>query len=112
LEKLAMVKTDDIFYTLRVKNNQVKIHVETKEYELAERVISTFRRFLQHDKLITDFIRIRFLGYLSFTSKMISAIQDEDRTELAVLKTDIAKAKDIENQKWMLDQVDCALAMR
>ena len=112
LEKLAMVKTDDIFYTLRVKNNQVKIHVETKEYELAERVISSFRRFLQHDKLITDFIRNRFLGYLSFTSKLISAIQDKNRTELAVLKTEISKAKDIENQKWMLDQVDCALAMR
>ena len=35
LEYLAKVKNDDYFYMLRIKNMQIHIHCELKEYELA-----------------------------------------------------------------------------
>jgi hypothetical protein len=110
LKLLAKVKTQDFYYTLRVKNHFLKIYFETSQFESVINLVDSFRHFLINNKSIPDYISTRFISYVNFLGRVCNAIFSKDISNLQSIKTEITGSQNFENRAWMLEQIDRILA--
>ncbi len=108
LKYLVKVSIDDIYYQLKVKNLQIKIHYELGNYETCKSFIDSFRHFLGSVKQFPEFVRIRFVNYVNFTSRMVNVwLGGDPRNVIEVIKeiTEIPQEK-VESKSWLLAQAE------
>lgn len=107
LKGLSRVSIGDFYYQLRVKNNQLKIYFETGDYEMAKNVIDSFRHFLSTAKLLPDFIKVRFINYVNFTSRIVNTLLGGDMKNLDDIIDEIRNINPslLENKQWLLEQI-------
>lgn len=108
LRGLARVSIDDFYYQLRVKNHLMKIYYEMGDYESVERTIGSFRHFLSTTKYIPEYIRVRFVNYVNFLSRIVNALLSENLNNIIDIKREIIEIKQetLENKIWLLEQID------
>lgn len=108
LKGLAKVSFDDFYYQMRVKNHQLKIYIETADYESAERTVDAFKHFLATAKYMPDFIRVRFSNYVNFVSRIVNAHLSENSDNFIEIRKDIGKLdqENLENKVWLLEQIN------
>lgn len=108
LRGLARVSIDDFYYQLRVKNHLLKIYYEMGDYEGVETTIGSFRHFLSTTKYIPEYIKIRFVNYVNFLSRITNAILSGNLINIIEIKREILEIKQetLENKVWLLEQID------
>jgi hypothetical protein len=106
LKFLVKVSIEDIYYQLKVKNLQVKIHYELGEYEMCKSVIDSFRHFLSSVKQFPEFVRIRFVNYVNFTSRMVNVWLGGDPRNMIEINREIQEISQekVESKSWLLAQ--------
>jgi len=106
LKYLVKVSIEDIYYHLKVKNLQVKIHYELGEYEMCKSVIDSFRHFLGSAKQFPEFVRIRFVNYVNFTSRMVNVWLGGDPQNMVETNREIQEISQekVESKSWLLAQ--------
>lgn len=107
LKRLARVSIDDFSYHHRVKIHQLKIYYESGDFEMAKNVIDSFRHFLHSSKLFPDFIKLRFVNFVNFTSRVINVQLGGDVRNLIEIEREIRATEPVklENKLWLLDQI-------
>ncbi len=108
LNRLARVSIEDFYYHLRVKNNLLRIHYEMGELENSLNIIDSFRHFLSSNKFIPEYIRIRFVNYVNFLSRLVNARLNDDKAHILILKNEIKKTEpsQLENGIWLMERID------
>ena len=108
LRTLIKVSVNDFYYHLRVKNHLLKIYYEQGYLESALSVIDSFRHFLSTNKLIPDYIRIRFVNFVNFLSRLINARLNNENSNILIIKKDILEVKpsQLENGTWLLERIN------
>lgn len=106
LKFLVRVSIEDIYYQLKVKNLQVKIHYELGDYEMCKSVIDSFRHFLGSVKQFPEFVRIRFVNYVNFTSRMVNVWLGGDPGNMVEINREIQEISQekVESRSWLLAQ--------
>jgi hypothetical protein len=106
LKYLVKVSIEDIYYQLKVKNLQVKIHYELGDYEMCKSVIDSFRHFLGSVKQFPEFVRIRFVNYVNFTSRMVNIWLGGDPKNIIEINREIQEIpqEKVESKSWLLAQ--------
>lgn len=106
LKFLVKVSIEDIYYQLKVKNLQVKIHYELGDYEMCKSVIDSFRHFLGSVKQFPEFVRIRFVNYVNFTSRMVNVWLGGDPGNMVEINREIQEISQekVESKSWLLAQ--------
>lgn len=107
LRRFARVEIDDFYYQMRVKNHQMKIYYETADFEMAKNIIDSFRHFLSTTKLLPDFVKLRFVNYVNFTSRVINVQLGGDVRNLIDIEREIRNTvpEKLENKLWLLEQI-------
>jgi len=107
LRKLARVTLDDFHYHMRVKIHQLKINYESGDYESAKNTIDSFRHFLHSTKLLPEFIKIRLINFVNFTSRVINVQLTGDPRNLSQIEKEIRETEPVklENKIWLLEQI-------
>jgi len=107
LRRLAKVSIDDFSYHQRVKIHQLKIYYESGDFEMAKNVIDSFRHFLHSSKLFPDFVKIRFINFVNFTSRVVNVQLGGDVRNLIEIEREIKATEPVklENKIWLLDQI-------
>src|SRR5260221_8271785 len=100
LKLFSKVKTEDHAYTLKVKNHLLKIYFETGQYEISQNSVDSFRHFFNSNTLIPDYIKIRFVGYLSFIGRILNSILNKDSKNLINIRNEIFNSSNLENGLW------------
>jgi hypothetical protein len=100
------VSIEDIYYQLKVKNLQIKIHYELGDYEMCKSVIDSFRHFLSNSKQFPEFVRIRFVNYVNFTSRLVNIWLGGDPRNLIEILREINELPQerVESKSWLLAQ--------
>lgn len=106
LEYLAKVKNDDYFYMLRIKNMQIHIHCELKEYELAKKIIEGYKQYLSKKNIIPHKNKARYANYIRFTKELIKLSICCDGFALQQLKKQVTETKMTEYRGWLLKKID------
>jgi len=108
LKGLARVSIDDFYYHLRVKNHQLKIYYEMGDYDSTERTIDSFRHFLSTTKFIPEYIKVRFVNYVNFVSRIVNARLSGHLHNLIDIKNEIVNfnQEHLENKTWLLEQIN------
>lgn len=108
LKGFAKVSIDDFYYQIRVKNHQLKIYVETGDYESAERTVDTFKHFLGTVKYMPDYIKIRLVNYVNFVSRIVNAHLSGRLQNLIDIRSEISsfESENLENKLWLLEQIN------
>jgi len=108
LQTLVKVSVNDFYYHLRVKNHLLKIYYEQGDLESTLGVIDSFRHFLSTNKLIPDYIRIRFVNFVNFFSRLVNSRLSKDSSNISIIKRDILNVKpsQLENGTWLLERID------
>lgn len=108
LKGFAKVSIDDFYYQMRVKNHQLKIYVETGNYESAERTVDTFKHFLSTAKYMPDFIKVRLVNYVNFVSRIVNAHLSGRLHNLIDIKNEITgfDQEKLENKIWLLHHIN------
>ncbi len=106
LKYLIKVSIDDMYYQLKVKNLQIKIHYELGNYEMCKSVIDSFRHFLGSVKLFPEFVRIRFVNYVNLTSRMVNIWLGGDPKNMVEINKDIMEIpqEKVESKSWLIAQ--------
>lgn len=106
LKFLVKVSIEDIYYQLKVKNLQVKIHYELGEYEMCKSVIDSFKHFLGSVKQFPEFVRIRFVNYVNFTSRMVNVWLGGDPRNMVEINREIQEISQekVESKSWLIAQ--------
>jgi len=106
LKSLVKVSVEDIYYQLKVKNLQIKIHYELGDYEMCKNVIDSFRHFLGGVKQFPEFVRIRFVNYVNFTSRMVNVWLGGDIKNMVEINREIQEISQekVESKSWLLAQ--------
>ncbi len=106
LKSLVKVSVDDIYYQLKVKNLQIKIHYELGDYEMCKNVIDSFRHFLGSVKQFPEFVRIRFVNYVNFTSRMVNVWLGGDPKNMVEINREIHEISQekVESKSWLIAQ--------
>ena len=106
LKQLIRVSIEDIYYQLKVKNLQIKIHYELGDYEMCKSVIDSFRHFLSSSKQFPEFVRIRFVNYVNFTSRMVNIWLGGDTRNLIEILRELNELPQerVESKSWLLAQ--------
>jgi hypothetical protein len=106
LKYLIKVSIEDIYYQLKVKNLQIKIHYELGNYEMCKSVIDSFRHFLGSVKQFPEFVRIRFVNYVNLTSRMVNIWLGGDPKNMIEINKDIKEMpqEKVESKSWLLAQ--------
>jgi len=106
LKSLVKVSIESIYYQLKVKNLQVKIHYEIGNYEMCKNVIDSFRHFLGSVKQFPEFVRIRFVNYVNFTSRMVNVWLGGDPRNMIEITREIQEIpqEKVESKSWLLAQ--------
>jgi tetratricopeptide (TPR) repeat protein len=106
LKFLVKVSIEDIYYQLKVKNLQIKIHYELGNYEMCKSVIDSFRHFLGSVKQFPEFVRIRFVNYVNFTSRMVNVWLGGDPRNMIEINREIEEISQdkVESKSWLLAQ--------
>lgn len=106
LKLLVKVSIEDIYYQLKVKNLQIKIHYELGDYEMCKSVIDSFRHFLGSVKQFPEFVRIRFVNYVNFTSRMVNVWLGGDPKNMIEINREIQEISQdkVESKSWLLAQ--------
>ena len=107
LRTLVKVSINDFYYHLRVKNHLLKIYYEQDDLETALSVIDSFRHFLSTNKLIPEYIRIRFVNFVNFFSRLVNARLNNENSNIIILKKDISAVNpsQLENGTWLLERI-------
>ncbi|MEO8514003.1 MAG: hypothetical protein ABI543_10615 [Ignavibacteria bacterium] len=108
LKYLVRVSIDDIYYQLKVKNLQIKIHYELGNYETCKSFIDSFRHFLGSVKQFPEFVRIRFVNYVNFTSRMVNVWLGGDPKNMKEINREIKEipTEKVESKSWLLAQAE------
>lgn len=106
LEYLARVKNDDYFYMLRIKNMQIHIYCELKEYELAKKIIAGYKQYLSKKNIIPHENKVRYSNYIRFTKELIKLSTGYDSFALGQLKKQITDTKMTEYRVWLLKKIN------
>lgn len=110
LDLLSKVKAIDFFYKLRIMNNKIKIFFEISEYDAALNDIDSFRHYLTSNKVMPDYLKNRFLGYVNFLGRIINAVLGNDLSNLKKIEKEIFATPVIENRTWMLENIESLLS--
>ena len=67
----------------------------------------SFRHFLSTAKLLPDFIKIRFINYVNFTSRVLNVLLGGDVKNLDDTTDEIRNINPslLENKQWLLEQI-------
>jgi hypothetical protein len=106
LEGLAKVSLDDFYYHIRVKNHEIRIFLELKDYEKVLFTVDSFRHFLGSNKIIPDYLRIRFLNYVNFAGRIAHAMlgSESKKERLINIGEEIKNFNSaLENRTWLLE---------
>ena len=106
LKFFAKIKPEDHSYALNIKNNILKIYFETEQYDAALNLVDSFRHFVNSNKLMPDYVKIRFVSYISFMGRILNSILNKESKTLVNLRNEILNTENLENQTWMLEQLD------
>ena len=106
LKLLVKVSMDNISYNLKVKHLQIKIHYDIGDYEMCISVIDSFRHFLSSAKQMPEFVRIRFVNYVNFTSRMVNIWLGGDPKNIIDITREINEIPQgkVESKTWLLAQ--------
>lgn len=106
LKFLVRVSIEDIYYQLKVKNLQIKIHYELGDYEMCKSVIDSFRHFLGSVSKFPEFVKIRFVNYVNFTSRMVNVWLGGDPRNMVEINREIKEIpqEKVESKSWLLAQ--------
>ena len=106
LEFLARVKNDDYFYMLRIKNMQIHIYCELKEYEHAKKIIAGYKQYLSKKNIIPHENKIRYSNYIRFTKELIKLSTKCDGFALRQLKKQVTGNRMTEYRGWLLKKIN------
>lgn len=108
LQYLVKVSIEDIYYQLKVKNLQIKIHYELGNFEMCASVIDSFRHFLSSVKQFPEFIKTRFVNYVNFTSRMVNVHLGGDPRNMVLINKEIQSISQekVESKSWLLAQAE------
>ncbi|HMQ78060.1 MAG TPA: hypothetical protein PKE39_05455 [Ignavibacteria bacterium] len=106
LRFLVKVSIEDIYYQLKVKNLQVKIHYELGDYEMCKSVIDSFRHFLGSVSQFPEFVKVRFVNYVNFTSRMVNVWLGGDPRNMVEINRELQEMpqEKVESKSWLLAQ--------
>lgn len=106
LKFLVKVSIEDIYYQLKVKNLQVKIHYELGDYEMCKSVIDSFRHFLGSVNQFPEFVKVRFVNYVNFTSRMVNVWLGGDPRNMVEINRELQEMpqEKVESKSWLLAQ--------
>jgi hypothetical protein len=102
LPLLQKAEYKDLLLNLAAKTLQLKIYFELDEIDLLEAHLSAFKTFLRRKKEL-GYHRGNYLNTIYFTYKLLET-NPFDKEARAVLRTEIAEAKNIGEKEWLLGQ--------
>lgn len=112
LEKLARVSIDDFYDHIRVKNHEIKIFFELRDFEKVLFTVDSFRHFLSSNELIPDYIKIRYVNYVNFAGRIANALLSNNPADKIIpIRNEIEKhdVAALENKVWLLEQIEKTL---
>ena len=102
LPLLQKAEYKDLLLNLAAKTLQLKIYFELDEIDLLEAHLSAFKTFLRRKKEL-GYHRGNYLNTIYFTYKLLET-NPFDKEARAVLRAEIAEAKNIGEKEWLLGQ--------
>ncbi|MBK9013023.1 MAG: hypothetical protein IPM82_02480 [Saprospiraceae bacterium] len=103
LPLLQLAEYKDLLLNLAAKTLQLKIYFELDEIDLLEAHLSAFKTFLRRKKEL-GYHRENYLNTIQFTRKLLET-NPFDKEARAVLREEIAAAKNVGEKEWLLGQV-------
>ncbi len=103
LSLLQLAEYKDLLLNLAAKTLQLKIYFELDEFDLIEAHLSAFKTFLRRKKEL-GYHRENYLNTIQFTRKLLET-NPFDKDARAVLRAEIAAAKNVGEKEWLLGQV-------
>jgi hypothetical protein len=100
-DHLNRVEFSDIHYVLGAKAMLVKIYYETQETEALLALLSSFKIYLQRNKVISQNIRDAYHNFLRFTERLLKAAPHHTEN----LRQKINQTKSLNDRSWLLRQI-------
>lgn len=106
LENLNKVKFIDVRDKLNVKSLLIRTYLEMKDFNSLMYQIDSARHFLNSNPSINEKTKKNHILFLSFVTKFISAIEDNDKLKLEFFKNEVNKEQTLINKGWFNKHID------
>ena len=101
---LNMVQYDDPFYALDSKSLMLKMYFELDEVEAFLSLCESFRIYLKRNKLVSTRHIKNYNNLIKYSSRLIK-VKAEQNERLTKIENEILDTPEINNKKWLLEQV-------
>lgn len=105
LRLISRVEFDDPFYALDAKTILLKIYFEQREYDSLLSLCESFRIYLKRNRLVSETHKKYRLDLIRYAARLIK-VKPYQKDRLGKIKQEIVQQPDINNRKWLLDQIE------
>lgn len=105
LRLISRVEFDDPFYALDAKTILLKIYFEQREYDSLLSLCESFRIYLKRNRLVSETHKKYRLDLIRYAARLVK-VKPYQKERLGKIKQEIMQQPDINNRKWLLDQID------
>lgn len=116
-ELLNEVEFNEAAYQPVAKALLLKIYFETKETQAFPYHVEAFKKFVQRNKLMSEYNKEAYLSFLKYSDKLFSLIhftfpsirKEEQKLRLQKLQIEINQVRGMQNISWLNEQAEKVL---
>ncbi len=101
---LQFVNMNDVFYRLDARLMMFKIYFELDDHHALYFQISSFKKFLQRNRQISDYQKSIYINFLKKAGELQKAFNS--KAMLKKLQIELKHAKDVADVQWLREKVD------
>jgi hypothetical protein len=105
-EYLSKVHFEALYYKIWVKGLQIRIFYEMGWLDEALSQIDSFRHFLSSNAMITKHVAKLNSVFIKMTKRLIAARTYMQKKDIAALRQDVEKDKDINSREWLIRKIN------
>jgi hypothetical protein len=105
IEYLSKVKSEDFYYTTRIKNMTLQLYYELDEIDLALGLIDTYNHYLSRNKQIPKHLRTGYSRYINSLNKLIKIKTGSKIIHTRQLHRDISRIENMPYKGWLLRKI-------
>jgi hypothetical protein len=103
LSVLKKITNDAFVYRLEAKSLELRIFIDTNQFEKAMSLIDAYKLFMSNDELITDLRKVHHGNFIHYANKLIRYRSNGKDTDANSIMKEIQNTADIINKEWLID---------
>lgn len=106
LDNLKDVKFIDVRDKMYVKSLYLRTYFETREFELLRYQVDSAKHFISSTVSLSEKTRINFLRFLNYLANLVTAIENNDTTEIGILESKLTADPELPFGEWLLLKIE------